>query len=96
MRPELSQLIEVSRFYGSGRDYVIAGGGNTSFKDEKTIWIKASGHSLASLGEEGLVALDREKLHIISRKQYSSDPLKREEEVKNDHTSRICRKKAFG
>jgi len=89
MKTELVQLIELSRFYGSSKDYVIAGGGNTSFKDENTLWIKASGHLLGNLSEEGLVALNREKLQIISQKQYSDDPLKREEEVKNDLTAAV-------
>lgn len=84
MRPEIKELIEISRFYGKNKEYVIAGGGNTSFKDDSTIWIKASGRSLASLDEEGLVALSREKLHLISEKTYSEDPVLREEQVKND------------
>ena len=84
MRPEIKELIEISRFYGKNKEYVIAGGGNTSFKDDSTIWIKASGRSLASLDEEGLVALSREKLHLISEKKYSEDPVLREEQVKND------------
>ena len=84
MKPELNELIEISRFYGKNKEYVIAGGGNTSFKDEHIIWIKASGKALAELDENGLVALDREKLHIISGKTYSDEPVKREEEVKND------------
>ncbi len=84
MKPEINELIEISRFYGNNKDYVIAGGGNTSFKDEQTIWIKASGKALAELDENGLVALSREKLHVISGKTYSDDPVKREEEVKND------------
>ena len=84
MKPELNELIEISRFYGNNKDYVIAGGGNTSFKDEQTIWIKASGKALAELDENGLVALSREKLRTICGKTYSDDPVKREEEVKND------------
>jgi rhamnose utilization protein RhaD (predicted bifunctional aldolase and dehydrogenase) len=84
MKPEINELISISRFYGTSREYVIAGGGNTSFKDERTIWIKASGHSLAELDENGIVALSREKLHVISGKIYSDDPVKREEQVKND------------
>ena len=84
MNRELNDLIEISRFYGNNKEYVIAGGGNTSFKDEKTIWIKASGKALAELDENGLVALNREKLHIISTKTYSDDQGIREEEVKND------------
>ena len=84
MKPELNELIEISRFYGKNKEYVIAGGGNTSFKDEHIIWIKASGRALAELDEDSLVALSREKLHIISGKTYSDEPVKREEEVKND------------
>ena len=84
MKPEIAQLIEVSRFYGNNKEYVIAGGGNTSYKDDQTIWIKASGHPLAVLDENGLVALSREKLRIISSKIYSDDPISREEQVKND------------
>ena len=84
MKPEINELIEISRFYGNNKEYVIAGGGNTSFKDEQTIWIKASGQSLADLDEKGLVALSREKLHVISGKTYSDDTVIREEQVKND------------
>ncbi len=84
MNPEINQLIEISRFYGINKEYVIAGGGNTSFKDDHTIWIKASGEPLAELTEEGLVALSREMLHEISHKSYPDDPVAREEEVKND------------
>ncbi len=84
MKPEISELIGISRFYGKDKEYVIAGGGNTSFKDDNTIWIKASGHPLADLDENGLVALSREKLQVISGKTYSDDPVTREEQVKND------------
>jgi rhamnose utilization protein RhaD (predicted bifunctional aldolase and dehydrogenase) len=55
MKPEIKELIEISRYYGSNKDFVIAGGGNTSFKDNETIWIKASGQALAELNEDGLV-----------------------------------------
>ncbi len=84
MKPEIKELIEISKFYGNNKDYVIAGGGNTSFKDDETIWIKASGQSLAEMTEDGLVALNREKLHVISSNTYSDDPSAREEEVKAD------------
>lgn len=84
MIPEIKELIEISRFYGTDREYVIAGGGNTSFKDDKTLWVKASGHPLADLTENGLVALSREKLQEISRKNYPEEPVRREEQVKND------------
>jgi NAD(P)-dependent dehydrogenase (short-subunit alcohol dehydrogenase family)/rhamnose utilization protein RhaD (predicted bifunctional aldolase and dehydrogenase) len=84
MRAEIAELIELSRFYGNNKEYVIAGGGNTSFKDGQTIWIKASGQALAGLDENGLVALSREKLRLISGRNYSDDPDLREEQVKMD------------
>jgi len=84
MNREIKELIEISRFYGSDREYVIAGGGNTSFKDDRTIWVKASGQPLAELTEGGLVALSREKLLEISNKRYSDDPVEREDQVKTD------------
>jgi rhamnose utilization protein RhaD (predicted bifunctional aldolase and dehydrogenase)/NAD(P)-dependent dehydrogenase (short-subunit alcohol dehydrogenase family) len=84
MKTEITELIEISKYYGSNKEFVIAGGGNTSFKDNETIWIKASGHALAVLNEEGLVALNRQKLHAISSAIYSEDPVTREEQVKTD------------
>ncbi len=84
MNRELKDLIELSRFYGTDKDYVIAGGGNTSYKNEKTLWVKASGEPLALLTEEGLVALDRHKLQEISGNSYSDDPAEREDQVKKD------------
>jgi rhamnose utilization protein RhaD (predicted bifunctional aldolase and dehydrogenase)/NAD(P)-dependent dehydrogenase (short-subunit alcohol dehydrogenase family) len=84
MKPEIKELIEISRYYGNNKDFVIAGGGNTSFKDDETIWIKASGQALAELNEEGLVSLSRKKLHILSSGVYSEDPVMREEQVKDE------------
>jgi NAD(P)-dependent dehydrogenase (short-subunit alcohol dehydrogenase family)/rhamnose utilization protein RhaD (predicted bifunctional aldolase and dehydrogenase) len=84
MRSEITDLIEISRYYGINKEYVIAGGGNTSFKDQNSIWIKASGYPLAELDENGLVTLNRDKLKLISQKSYSEDPASREEEVKKD------------
>ncbi len=84
MTDEIKDLLEISRHYGKDRDYVIAGGGNSSFKDDQTIWIKASGQSLAGLDEAGLVALSREKLRAISFKTYPDDTAEREECVKRD------------
>ena len=84
MNQEIKELIEISKYYGVDKDYVIAGGGNTSFKNEHTIWIKASGQPLADLSEDGLVSLSREKLQLISSAIYSDDSSEREEQVKRD------------
>jgi NAD(P)-dependent dehydrogenase (short-subunit alcohol dehydrogenase family)/rhamnose utilization protein RhaD (predicted bifunctional aldolase and dehydrogenase) len=84
MRPEIQELIEVSQFYGKKKDFVIAGGGNTSFKDENNIYIKASGSSLATIEESGFAQLDRKMLHLISEKTYSDDAMERENQIKID------------
>lgn len=67
MQP-LQDLVNISRYFGQNKQYVIAGGGNTSYKDDEKIWIKSSGTSLAGITEDSLAILDREKLKIIEGK----------------------------
>jgi rhamnose utilization protein RhaD (predicted bifunctional aldolase and dehydrogenase) len=81
---ELQELIKISRYYGANKEYVVAGGGNTSYKNSDKIWVKASGHALATITEEGFVVLDRHKLAALSGKTYSEDPVERERQVKTD------------
>lgn len=80
----LQELIDISRFYGRDSRYVIAGGGNTSYKNNEKIWVKASGSSLATITEDGFAVLNRELLNVISEKEYSKNAAIREEQVKND------------
>ncbi|MDR3167916.1 MAG: class II aldolase/adducin family protein [Treponema sp.] len=80
----LADIVELSRYYGSRPEYVIAGGGNTSFKDEKTLYIKGSGTALADIGPEGFVKMDREKLAAIWEKTYPAAPDEREAAVLAD------------
>jgi len=81
---EIEQLIEVSRRYGADSRFVIAGGGNTSFKTADRLWVKASGHALATIGEDGFAVLDRAKLNPMGTKAYSADTAEREAQVKDD------------
>ena len=81
---EIQQLIEISQFYGRDSRFVIAGGGNTSYKNAEKLWVKASGSSLATITEEGFAVLDRAKLNLMSDKTYSANAPEREEQVKND------------
>lgn len=83
------QLIDISRYYGNNPAFVIAGGGNTSFKDADHIWIKASGIPLAGIDENGFVCLSRQKLKEIEEKTYAEDSVLREEQVKSDMQSAI-------
>ena len=77
----LDELVELSRLYGSDPGYVIAGGGNTSFKNADTLWVKSSGVSLGEIGPEGFAALDRKKLAGIWNSFLPACPAAREEAV---------------
>ena len=80
----IEQLVAISRRYGSDSRFVIAGGGNTSFKTEDRLYVKASGHSLGTITEEGFAVLDREKLNLIATKQYSDNSIEREAQAAAD------------
>ncbi|MDR1505885.1 MAG: class II aldolase/adducin family protein [Treponema sp.] len=80
----LERLAAISRFYGADPDYVIAGGGNTSFKDQSTLWVKGSGVSLGEITPDGFVAMDRAKLAAIWDAGYPEDPAEREKAVLAD------------
>jgi len=83
MNPGVKDLIAVSRAYGSKKEYVIAGGGNTSYKNHQHLWIKASGVNLSTIDENGFCVLDRTKLNDIPKQTFSEDSATREEQVKN-------------
>lgn len=78
------ELIEISRFYGSDPDFLIAGGGNTSFKDNGILHVKASGYQLASITGDGFARLDMKKLNRIWMKNYPADTDLREAEALKD------------
>ena len=81
---ELELLVEISRKYGQDSRFVIAGGGNTSFKTQDKLWVKASGHSLGTITEGGFAILDRKQLDAISTKEYSTDSVLREKQASRD------------
>ena len=58
----LTIISELSRKYGSNPAYVLAGGGNTSYKDEQYLYVKPSGVALASITENDFVKMDRARL----------------------------------
>ena len=87
MEKEIENLIAISRKYGADSRYVIAGGGNTSYKTADKLWVKASGHALATIGEDGFAVLDRNKLAPMGTKTYSADLAEREAQVKEDLAS---------
>ncbi len=82
MEDDLDKIVALSRYYGSDPDFVLIGGGNTSVKINDSLFIKASGISLANIDRNGFVELLREKVRSILNESYSKDPIEREEQVK--------------
>jgi len=80
----IKELVKISRFYGKNPSFLLASGGNTSFKDERYIYVKASGFKLASIGEDGFVKLDRVALSRIWEKRYPVNDDLREKQVLQD------------
>lgn len=80
----LEKLIDISRRYGSDKSYVIAGGGNTSWKNDEYMYVKGSGTELASITADGFVKVNLSGLDAIWEKKYSDDADAREEEVLAD------------
>ena len=80
----LSVLCEFSHKYGSNPEFVLAGGGNTSAKDDDYLYIKGSGSSLATIKPEQFVKMDRAKLAGMWQKDYPAAEDEREAAVLAD------------
>lgn len=76
----LTAISKFSREFGTD-EYVVAGGGNSSCKNSKTLWVKPSGTRLADMTEDSFVALDREKLAELYDFEVPADPHQREKAV---------------
>ena len=83
-RQKLKDLLSISRHYGSDPGFLLAGGGNSSYKTEEHLYIKASGVSLSEIGEGGFVKLRRERLAAMWNREYPKDPGQREARVLED------------
>jgi len=81
---QIRELIAISHSFGRDPEFVLAGGGNTSFKSRTQLFIKASGSALGEVGPESFVRLDRGKLAAMWERRYSDDPERREAEVLAD------------
>ena len=81
---QLAALAAMSNKYGSMAEYVLAGGGNTSFKSEDLLWIKGSGTSLATIRPEDFVVLERALLADMWTAAYPEEEAAREAAVLED------------
>ena len=80
----LTKITEISNKYGANPEFVLAGGGNTSYKDAKFLYIKGSGTTLANITENGFVKMNRKKLSAMFSKQYPENAAEREAQVLED------------
>ncbi len=78
----LDTIAELSREY-SGPEYVLGGGGNTSCKDEDTLWIKPSGTRVKDMTRDSFVAMDRKKIAELYSMAPAEDAVEREKIVKD-------------
>jgi rhamnose utilization protein RhaD (predicted bifunctional aldolase and dehydrogenase) len=79
---DLQTIVKLSHEFG-GEDYVKGGGGNTSFKNDSTLWVKPSGTTLAGLTTETFVAMNRAKINELYNVETPKVAAAREELVKN-------------
>ena len=80
----MQKLVDMSRRYGADPEFVLAGGGNTSFKTADTLFVKGSGSALATIREEQFVKLSRSALDAVMKKTYPADEKQREADVLAD------------
>lgn len=81
---QLAALAAMSNKYGANPEYVLAGGGNTSFKSQDLLWVKGSGTSLATIKAEDFVVLERTLLDNMWTAEYPEDEAAREAMVLED------------
>ena len=74
----MRNLVEFSRKYGSDPELVLAGGGNTSMKEDGVLYVKGSGCSLSTIRSVDFVAMDLKKLLAICGREYPNDDKQRE------------------
>jgi len=86
----MNVLAELSRRYGGDPAFVLAGGGNTSYKDADVLHVKASGFALESIGPEGFVALKRDALEALGEADLGDEPDHRERRFKEGILAARC------
>ena len=78
----LNSLVEMSNRYGSNEEYVLAGGGNTSFKEDGIMYVKGSGTQLSIIKADQFVAMDLQPLRDMIEREYPADMSEDEKEEK--------------
>ena len=86
----LEKITALSVKYGSDARFVLAGGGNTSFKDEKFLYVKPSGVSLSAIKPENFVKMDRAQIRKIFTEALPADVNEREAAAKQLMMDAVC------
>lgn len=73
----ISTITALSHEFGT-EDYVRGGGGNTSCKNESTLWVKPSGTTLKDISEDDFLAMERAKIGALFTAEAPEDPQARE------------------
>ena len=87
---KLAKLAAMSNKYGADDHFVLAGGGNTSYKNNDTLYVKGSGTALATIKPDEFVRMDRSALAAMWTKTYSADEDEREAQVLADMMHARC------
>ena len=83
-KEQLAALAAMSNKYGADARYVLAGGGNTSYKNGDFLWVKGAGTCLATVKAEDFVVMERALLDKMWNREYPADENAREAAVLSD------------
>jgi NAD(P)-dependent dehydrogenase (short-subunit alcohol dehydrogenase family)/rhamnose utilization protein RhaD (predicted bifunctional aldolase and dehydrogenase) len=82
METKLQNIAQLSQLYGADPAFVFLGGGNTSVKDDKTLYIKPSGVALATIQPEQFLAMERQAIGALFTTPLPEDATGREAAAK--------------
>ena len=79
----LTDLVKMSNRYGSNEEFVLAGGGNTSFKEDGVLYVKSSGFQLSNIKKEQFVVMKRDNLLDMIKFEYPESMTNEEKDKKS-------------
>jgi len=82
MIEKLKTISEISNKYGADANFVLAGGGNTSVKNNEFLWVKPSGTALPTIKPNQFLKMDRKEINKLFTADFSQNADEREAKVK--------------
>ncbi|MCF6176683.1 MAG: SDR family NAD(P)-dependent oxidoreductase [Victivallaceae bacterium] len=86
----LEKITAISNLYGADGHFVLAGGGNTSYKTDSILYVKPSGVTLANISEAGFVKLERDEVRKVFAVDCNLSADVREATVKKIMANAVC------